>query len=419
MPGLRSVRALFLLFSAVLLGSTLARAGEDTISGTWRSKLIYFGDSVKFELRTEDDREIDLTIDPQDLDGLTRSDLKTTGEPLRFGWVRDAGTIRFEGVGRWFGRPSGTFTLEPDAEFEEELAGVGIPAPSSAQLLQLVLYDVSRRTVSALGEAGYDDLSTRDLIRLEQYGLSPQFIAGMQELGYRPSVDDLIRLRYYGVRINEVHRLAALDLTGIPADDVIRFRKHGLHPEYLRGMADAGFPPSEIDSVIRMRAHGLKPAEVASLMAVEGFDLEVEDLIRLHQRAIDADYLDGVSGSGKTELTVEEVMRLRNHGIRPVRYQGFVALGHGEVADAIRLTQHGIAPAWIEQLAELGYADLAVDELVRLNNHGIDPDFVARLVDAGYDRLSVDQLIQIRTRGIDAVLLPERSRVLRPGVPTA
>ena len=403
----RVARVLFLLFSATLLGASLATAEPDTVSGTWRSKLNFFGDSVKFELRTDEDTEINLTLDPQKLDGLTRSDLKTTGKPLRFGWARDAATIRFEGVGRWFGRPSGTFTLEPDSRFAEQLASICGTAPTASELLQLVIHDVSHDSVSALSEAGYEDMDVWDLIRLEQHGVSPQFVAGMQELAYRPEVDQLIRLRNHGIRPDTVRELARLDLPGIPVDDLIRFRSRSIIPEYLREMADAGFPPSEVDALVRMRAHGLRPAEVAALRDVEGFDLTVDDLIRLHQRGIDADYLDGVSGSGTTALTIEEVCRLRSHGVQPMRYQGFVLLGHGAVDDAIRLRQHGIDPEWIEQLANLGYDDLGVSELVRLRNHGVAPEFVGKLVEAGYDDLSVDQLIQIRTRGIDAVLLPK------------
>ena len=52
-----------------------------------------------------------------------------------------------------------------------------------------------------LREAGYDNIGIDTIRRLGSHRISGDYILAMQSLGYRPSPDELIRLRSHGVSV--------------------------------------------------------------------------------------------------------------------------------------------------------------------------------------------------------------------------
>lgn len=329
-------------FLAILIGVTAVPAGaEEILRGTWESRLPMFGDSIRFDLEIESGDAITLRQPADAFDGLTRTRLKTTGETLRFGWTRAAGTLRFEGQGRWFGRPSGTLSLETEPEFVEQLEQLGIARPTPRQLLDLLIRDVPGNTVAALSDAGYTNLEIRDLTQLDSHGVRSELITEMQRLDDRPTVNEMVRLRIHGIGASTFRQLDELSLGSLAVEDLIAYRINGIGPSYLRGMVDAGIPLHDRETIVRLRRHGISP-----------------------------DYVVGLT-DGTTSLTMEDVVDLRINGIDTSTYR---------------------------ELAELGYA--AADQVITLQRHGIDPAYVRRLSDGGNDGLSVEQLIDARRRGL-------------------
>jgi hypothetical protein len=340
----RSPVARILAVTTLLLAGSVLSASAEGISGKWGVFFPSFHDDVTLELRAEQDGHgvrTSITVDVNRLEGLQLSEL-SHARRLSFTWAHEAGTLRFEGSGRWL-RASGLFTFEPDAGYRERMTSLGYPGLGGFDLLRMVIHDLDTRYLARLAEIGYGAPPLDEVMRLVHRGIDIDYVDGLQGLGYKPDLRLVVRMYSHGISVRRVHEFEQRGLTGIPVDDFLRLFRHGIDAGYVRGLVDAGFRLDQIDSIVRLHNHGIDPDRVSRFRAVDGFDLSTDDLVRLHS--------------------------------------------------------HGVSPETIDQLHRLGYDDLSVDEAIRLQHNGVDPGFVRRLVDAGYEDLSVDELIRIHQRG--------------------
>ncbi len=59
------------------------------------------------------------------------------------------------------------------------------------------------------------------------HGVSPDFISGLQQLGYRHvSADDLVAMRIHGVSLDYVKKMKAR-YTDVSVDELVEMRIHG------------------------------------------------------------------------------------------------------------------------------------------------------------------------------------------------
>ncbi|MGD8377228.1 MAG: hypothetical protein PVF68_13925, partial [Acidobacteriota bacterium] len=181
----------------MILAAFPAAAG---VEGRWKAES-EAGDQVAMHLRytTADSRgNLTWSAPVREFPGLGPEAFRSSGEPLRFRWVRDAGILAFEGEsGR---RPSGTFTFEPDAGFVAALRDLGYRGLEEENIFRLLVDDVSLEYARGVAAAGYGGLECVELARFRIHGIEIRWIEAMQELGYRPAAEDLIRLRVHGDR---------------------------------------------------------------------------------------------------------------------------------------------------------------------------------------------------------------------------
>jgi hypothetical protein len=84
------------------------------------------------------------------------------------------------------------------------------------------------------------------------HGVSPEYIRALNQLGYKPSLDDLVKARDHGISPEYLNELRDLGLAGLSLETMIRARDHGISPEYVRDLAQLGYRPS-LDGLIRAR----------------------------------------------------------------------------------------------------------------------------------------------------------------------
>jgi hypothetical protein len=378
-------------------------ATEELTEGRWTARLA--GDRVRLELRLDPlpwGSRIRFDLDLADLEGLGAPDFESASGPVRFRMARDAGTIVFEGQGGR--RPSGTYVFEPNPEFVRELSRVGDPFPEDGDLFRLAIDEVSIDVVRGLGAMGYDDLDAHDLVRIIQHGIDLAYIEAMQQLGFRPEIEEIIRLWVHGVSAATVARYRELGLTGIPVESLVRLEIHGVDPGWVRGMADAGIGTSDVEDLIRLRTHGIEPSMVAEARDSGFRALSIEELIRLSIHGIPVSYLRAACEAGLRDADFDDIVSLHNNGVEPSFLVGMAALGYGSEDEIVRLHANGVPVATAQELHEIGYTELSVDDLVRLQANGVTPGFVRRLAEAGHDDLSADELVRISVSGVEQAL---------------
>ncbi len=235
-----------------------------------------------------------------DLAGLTE------GKDVRFELRRSAGTVHLQGDydGR---RGHGTFTFAGDPAFAKEIGG----SPSDPRLLELAVYDIPLSYVHEMRELGYgrsaprgrprglhemlhrhfQDLlgygppsSLQKLEELHAQGVTPEFVRGIQEAGYRDiSSSDLVELHLHGVEPEWVQGVSGSGYRRLLPFQLVELHQHGISPEWLRGMVQAGYGDVAADQLISLHEHGIDGESIRRAGA-SGRRPSPEELISMQQR---------------------------------------------------------------------------------------------------------------------------------------
>jgi hypothetical protein len=277
------------------------------------------------------------------LTGLTRDQVMSSGANVRFQLKRDAGTFNFEG---WFkeGNGSGHFTFSPSSSFAAELARQGFGRPTDEQLLSLAMSDTGQAFINELRAQGYDTSTAEQLVRLGNHGVRLEYLQGLKSLGYSVKTTELVvRMKDHGVSLSFIRELAGLGYSNLSPEELVRTKDHGVSAKYISEFITAGYNRSTLDDWITLKDHGVST----------GFVTELKNL-------------------GYERLPLEDLRRMKDHGV---------------------------SAAFIKELRDLGYSNTSVEQLVRLKDHGVSASYIKRMKERGYSELPLDEYIRLRDRG--------------------
>jgi hypothetical protein len=169
--------------------------------------------------------------------------------------VRAAGTFSAQGYARG-DQGGGVWTFSPNPNFARELQQRGVGAPTEKEQFQLAMGDFTLAELDTLLAAGFARPTAHDLVRMQEHGVSNDFIAAMKGLRFSPkTVDELIRLRDHGVTPDYIDGLQRLGYTP-SADDLVRLRDHGVTVAFVERMRSHGYTRLTAEDLIRLRDHG-------------------------------------------------------------------------------------------------------------------------------------------------------------------
>lgn len=312
--------------AAALTLSLLSVLALAAANGTWAAELRSDG-KLQFQIRY--DHSSHSTSYPlESFQGLTKSAIQSAAlQPVTFRWVKDAGTLTFEGSFKE-GEGAGHFAFAPSADFYAEMQRLGVRIPSKGsreddEQLSLAMFDVSRELVRELNALGFRELDLDQLISVRIHGATPQYIRELKDLG----------------------------IEGLNIDDLVSLRIHGATPEFIREMHAAGFR-FDADELVSMRIHGVKPDFVRELQA-----------------------------QGYTKLDVDDLVSMRIHGVTTEYVRDLYSLGYRNIPadDLVSMRIHGVTTKFIRELHDAGYTNVPVEKLIQMRIHGIDSTFVKAL----------------------------------------
>ncbi len=310
---------------------------EFAVEGRWESEEI--GNVAILNLRTKKrGNRMNVSLG---LSGAEKNEFASG--PDDFTLRRDAGTLYF--TGEWDDErnfeASGRFGFMPDEDFQRKADVRGL---KDSEMLILAVHDMGYDYLDSLDDLGYDQPDGDELVALAIHGVSIEFIEGMRELDYKPSLDRCVEWRIHGVDPDFVGEMTEIGIKDLTEDELTAMRIHGVSPEFAREMADAGFESVDADELVSWRIHGV------SSHFVHG----------MHEA--------GVHGMHEDELT------------------------------AMRI--HGVSVEFVNELDELGYEDLDADDLVSMRIHGVTPRFIRRILEDSSERPSIDELVKMKIHGI-------------------
>lgn len=216
--------------------------------------------------------------------GLGAGGLSADQDNVTLRFKRDAGTIVATGAIR-DERGEGTFEIELDPAYAEELVRQGIGRPTPEQQRRLLHADVPLTFLEDLKSYGYPLPPIDLLVRCADHGVDQEFVRELAGAGYRlVEIESLIEVRDHGVDKEFIDGLAAAGFKKLPIEELVEARDHGVDPEYLAEMRAAGFDHLTLPEAIRARDHGVDGAFAKKFHRREGRTGSLDELI--HARDI-------------------------------------------------------------------------------------------------------------------------------------
>ncbi len=258
---------------------------------------------------------------------------------------------------------------------------------------------------AAFSQAVGDTLTIEQLIRLRRYGVDAAFIQGLRALGYTDlTVGALINLARYGADPAYIQAMRAAGFADATLDDFSRMAKYGLNDAFVRGVRQAGYTNLSADDLVHLAKYGAGPDFIAQMRAAGLTDLSADDLVRLSKYGVDAGLIAAMRQRGYANLSVDDLVDLSKYGVDDALVQALSSAGYPNLAigDLVRLSKYGVDAGYIASMKSVGFERLSVDDLVRLYKYGVDADYVREIRAAGFEDVTVEQLIDMRKHDVDA-----------------
>jgi hypothetical protein len=152
----------------------------------------------------------------------------------------------------------GDAVFTPDTTFVDRMGKLGFTGYDSQKLQAYTFLDVTNDFARSLQQANIKGVTTDNLIALRIFKIDPAYAQGFVSMGYeQPDAGKLIGLKVQGVNAEEVRQIR--DLGFKPTlDELIQIRIFHITPEFVH----------------RMQGRGLKDLTISKLVQIKIFKLD-------------------------------------------------------------------------------------------------------------------------------------------------
>ncbi len=288
-------------------------------------------------------------------------------------------------------RPTKQAKTSPSAKASPATNATPATAPSEAD------EPVSTSSyIDAMKAVGLTNLTADQLVAMKIQDVTPDYVRGIQEQGFHPSVDSLIGMKIQGVTPDYIRSLRAAGLS-LDEDQLIALKIQGADGAYLRALQEAGLHP-DTDQLIAMKVQGVTPALVSELRVV-GLAPDADQVIALKVQGVDPRYVQNLYEL-KLQPSVDDIVAMKIQGVTPDYVREIRSLGLNPTVDeVVSMRVQQITPAYIKALQAAGFK-FDVDELISAKVQGITPEFAEQARKHGFQNLTLDKLIELKRVGV-------------------
>lgn len=172
--------------------------------------------------------------------------------------------------------------------FEESTSDIGT---GYSEIMARARYgeDLLRDMGNWMEEMGYRKLTFVELAELRDKGVTATFTNGIRNLGYDPSLEDIVRLAQHDVTATFARMMHELGYNDLTIDDLVELRDNGVTAFFTSNMHDKGY-------------HEITKEELIRLRSVNTGNSDVQKAIRQHRIK---------TGDPNSLPTVEDIIRYR------------------------------------------------------------------------------------------------------------
>jgi hypothetical protein len=184
--------------------------------------------------------------------GVTLADLARDGAHLVATLKAEAGTFTCTGTVHDEAL-YGDSLFTPDSDFVDRMAKLGFTGYDSQKLQACAFVDVTGDFARSLQQANIKGITTDNLIALRIFKIDPAYAQNFVSMGYeQPDADKLIALKVQGVNGEEVRQIR--DLGFKPTlDELIQIRIFHITPDFVHRMKDRGLKDLTISKLVQIK----------------------------------------------------------------------------------------------------------------------------------------------------------------------
>ena len=184
--------------------------------------------------------------------GMTVEDLNREGARLTATLNAEAGTFTCSGTVRQ-GELEGTSVFRPNMAFAGKMDRMGYTGLDSEKLMAYAFIGVESEWVESMRRTGVRGMTTDNLLALRIFKIDPEYVHSFTAMGYvMPDADKLIALKVQGVNAEEVRQIRELGYQPT-VDELIQIRIFRITPEFIRRMQDRGLKNLTIAKLVQIR----------------------------------------------------------------------------------------------------------------------------------------------------------------------
>ncbi len=254
-------------------------------------------------------------------------------------------------------------------------------------------------------EALGDSLSLEQIIRLRRYGVTPAFIRGLRDLGYTDlTLNEVTALARYDATPEYIRSLQQAGFSDLSVDALINYSRYDLDPGLMQALRENGYGDVSAEELLMLARYDVDPDYINELQAAGLRDLSLDELAQAGRYDLDAETIAAVRSLGYTDLRMNDYLQLARYDIDAEEIRGLHDLGYTQlsVTDLINLSRYDVDANEIAALRNLGYTDLSVEALTNLSRYDVDADEIAALHELGYTNLPVEKMIDLSRYDVDA-----------------
>jgi hypothetical protein len=293
-------------------------AAQETLSGEWTAEINKKNPEkvqLNFSRRTakggNNMHGSTYTLDA--LQNLSREQISGVNAPVRFQFVREAGTIDCEGSFT-AGRGKGTWRFTPNQSFAQAMQSRGFANLDSEKLFVATTLNLTVKYADDLKSMGFGTLSIDDVFKGRIFDISPEFAGEMKATGF-PNLDleDLVKARIFKVDADFVRQVTAMGFEKLDMEQMTKLRIFNVTPEFLRDVKNLGFQNLDIEDLVKFRIFKVSPEFINEVRA-EGFsNASIEDLVSLKIHGVDREFIRQAKASNPN-LKLSEIVNMRVTG---------------------------------------------------------------------------------------------------------
>lgn len=276
------------------------------------------------------------------------------------------------------------------------------------EIIKLKRYGVTIDYIKAIKQEGYKRISLNDIIDFKRYGVTVEYIKMVRK--YYPNVDadDLIDMKKYGVKESLIQAVKKSDFKYIKPDDLADFAKYGVTYDYILAIQKAGYTSISADAITDMKKYGVTPDYITSFQKL-GLTVRADDMIDMRKYGVRPELMKALEDAGFKSVDVDDVIDVAKYGVTVDYIKGVREAGYKwtSLEDIVDMRKYGVTEKFIEAIRKAGYTNASAEDITDARKYGVTARYIDAIRETGYKGLSLEDLTDMRKYGATAEYIKE------------